>query len=187
MLPTIPSATRRLLAAVAFGVAVAGGVALTPSLVGGLQAAAPAPARYASVTIDTSPLGATLYPPTGERLRAVMQAEMVTRFDIARDALPSELATLPRLVVRLTHIVAPPSSGHDQQRATAAGNGREQPADQMDGETLVLAPDGKVLRRFPVTVAVPPKESGVDGPDFHRLDALAQSYASWSARYAANP
>lgn len=181
-----PRPVRRLLAAAALGVAIAGGVVLTPAFCDPGQASAKSRTSYASVSIDTSPLGASLYQPTGERLRAMMQAEMAKKFTITGDP------TKPRLVVRITDIVVPANFGLDNQ----SGPAPLQTTDRMDGETLVVAPDGKVLRRFPVTVTAPsavahaetgrPGESGVE-PDFRRLADLVKSFASWSARYAANP
>lgn len=180
MSPPAPSLTRRLLAALALGLAIAGGFVLAPALSNQDRPAAQSAAEYASVTVDTAPLGAALYGPTGERLRAMMQGEMKRRFRVTGDT------TKPRLVVRITEVIVPANFGLDNQSGAAG----LQTTDRMDGETLVLAPDGRTLRRFPVTVSSPSStaqgESGVES-DFRRLHDLVTSFASWSARYAAHP
>jgi len=180
MLSPVFSLSRRLLLALGLGLVVAGGLALAPAFSGQDRSDARPATGYASVTVDTAPLGASLYGPTGERLRAMMQAEMKRRFRITGDA------AKPRLVVRVTEIVIPANFGLDNQ----SGGASLQTTDRMDGETLVLAPDGKVLHRYPVTVTAPSStaqgESGVEA-DFRRLGDLVKSFASWSARYASNP
>jgi len=177
MLSPVFSLSRRLLLALGLGLIVAGGLALAPALSGQDRPVTRQASGYASVTVDTAPLGASLYGPTGERLRAMMQAEMKRRFRITGDA------TQPHLLVRITEIVIPANFGLDNQSGGAA----LQTTDRMDGETLVVAPDGKVLQRFPVTVTAPSStalgENGVEA-DFRRLGDLVRSFASWSARYA---
>lgn len=180
-MPTsVSTLARRLLLALALGLTAAGGFVLAPALSGSDRPATRAATEYASVTVDTTPLGAALYGPTGERLRAMMQAEMKRHFKVTGDA------SKPRLVVRVTEIVIPANFGLDNQ----SGGPGLQTTDRMDGETLVLAPDGKVLKRYPVTVSAPSStaqgENGVEA-DFRRLRDLVKSFAGWSARYAGNP
>lgn len=132
---------------------------------------------YASVTVDTSSLGASLYGPTGERLRSMVTDAMKSRFDVTGDP------GAPHLVVRITDIVLPTNFGLDRQSDDAG----LKTTDRLDGETLVVAPDGVLLNRYPVTATSPSSlangESGVE-PDFRRLGELVNSYAGWSARYA---
>lgn len=183
--PKLPT-SRRWLTAAALGLLLVGGAAIGPALLTPCHAASQSAQSYTSVTVDTSPLGASLYKPTGERLRAMIEDEVKRRFSVTGDS------SKPRIVVRVTDLVVPSGNGH------AHPNGPENapPKDRMDGETLIIAPDGKVLGRYPVTVSAPaampgvsaggltsPNDSDVES-DFRRLGELVKSYASWSARYA---
>lgn len=180
MLISVPSSARRLLAILTLGLIAAAGLVWTQFVVAQPvnDRGAPVPAAgYASVTVDTSALGASLYGPTGERLRSMMTEAMKGRFDITDDA------GAPHLVVRITGIVLPTNFGLDRQSDDAG----LKTTDRLDGETLIVAPDGALLNRYPVTATSPSSlangESGVE-PDFRRLGELVDSYAGWSARYA---
>ncbi|MFC0284800.1 hypothetical protein ACFFJB_14530 [Camelimonas abortus] len=133
--------------------------------------------RFAAIRVDTSPLGPELYPPTGERLRAIVAGELARRVTVTPDA-----PGAPALVVRVTRVNISPEAPRDAAPTATTGVLE----DHMDGETLVVAPDGAVRQRFPVTVSVPAQpyqgEPGVEA-DFARLTRLAESYAAWSARF----
>lgn len=177
---------RRFLAIAAVGLLLAGGAVLTPAILAPGLASSQIETSYASVSVDTTPLAASLYKPTGERLRAMIETEIGQKFAVTGDT------SKPRIVVRVTDLVVPSSAGHEPR----IGPINAQPVDRMDGETLIIAPDGNIIARYPVTVSAPAStpeaaassfaiatENGVEA-DFRRLGQLVKSFASWSARYA---
>lgn len=138
------------------------------------QAGAP---RFGSVVVDVRPLKAKQLGAFADFLGSVLQAELSRAY---ADRLGGGRGA-PRLVVRIDGISMPAYVGRDGGRFFGGGVAN----DYLEGEALVVAPNGQVLARHPQLSALPANSGGAwfdPASEQRRVVALAAHYAGWLRR-----
>ena len=138
------------------------------------QAGAP---RFSSIVVDVRPLKAKQLGPFADFVRAALQAELERAY---ADRLGGGRGA-PRLVVRIDGISMPAYVGRDGGRFFGGGV----PNDYLEGEALVVAPNGQILARHPQLSALPANSGGAwfdPASERRRVVALAAHYAGWLRR-----
>ena len=158
--------------------------AFTAGLGAALAVAAVAPAlaqdvagRFAGILVDVRPLEAKGLGPFAGTIRSALQTELgrayADRLGAGRGA--------SRLVVRIDGISLRAYSGPDGGRSFGGGTNN----DYLEGEALVIAPDGRILLRHPQLSALPANSGGAwydPNSEQRRIHALAAHYAGWLRR-----
>lgn len=133
------------------------------------------PAAFSSILVDVGPLRAKGLGPYAEAVQASLQAELARAF---ADRIRPGGA---RLVVRIDAISLSSYVGSAGSRRFGGGVS----SDYLDGEALVLGPQGEILVRHPQLSALPSNSGGAwysPGQEERRLDALTAHYAGWLRR-----
>ena len=148
------------------------------------SAGASAAPEIRSVSVDTGILAATVGPAWAGIVRASLQPAL-------RDALAGRVTggrTGLRVIVRLKDASLSENAYGGIGRSRGgfnAGGGVNLGTDNMDGDILVLGPNGRVVESIPLRAA-PNADSGgawyTPGFEQRRLDALSAFYASWVKR-----
>lgn len=142
----------------------------------GALAQSAGPARFASVTVDASPLYGQQHGPVADLLHDALQTEL--RQDFA-----SRLGGRgPRLLVRITALSMNSFAGGEGGRFFGGG---ATSTDYLEGEALVLGPRGEVLARYPQLSAVPASSGGawyLPDAESRRVVALARHFGAWLNR-----
>ncbi len=162
--------SRRTVVAASLGAAFAS-VAALPLL------AQTAPPRFSRIIVDVRPLYAKGLGPFADALRAALEAELARNFG---DRLGGG-RNAPRLVVRITGVSMASYVGRDGGRFFGGGV----PNDYLEGEALVVAPNGQILARHPQLSALPANSGGAwydPASEQRRVVALAAHYAGWLRR-----
>ncbi|NNM73083.1 hypothetical protein [Enterovirga aerilata] len=135
------------------------------------------PPRFSAVIVDVGPLHARRLGPFADFLRSALQAELARAF---ADRLGGGRGA-PRLVVRIDGISMPSYVGREGGRFFGGGIQN----DYLEGEALVVAPNGQILARHPQLSALPSNSGGAwydERSEQRRVLALAAHYAGWLRR-----
>jgi hypothetical protein len=138
------------------------------------QAARP---RFSAVLVDVGPLHAKQLGPFADFVRSALQAELAKAY---ADRLGGGRGA-PRLVVRIDGISMPAYVGREGGRFFGGGISN----DYLEGEALVVAPNGQILTRHPQLSALPSNSGGAwydERSEQRRVIALAAHYAGWLRR-----
>ena len=150
-------------------------------LVAGLPAPAFAAGAFRAVRVDTGPLAARGVPVYAATVRSVLEplaaATVGARVD-ARDK------RLPTLVIPVESIQMRASGGSSGRRSRRGGS--DQAQDWIVGAGLVVAPNGAVLARHPITTSRDASQGGawylVEESERRRLQNLCESLVYWLAQ-----
>ena len=133
--------------------------------------------RFAAVLVDIGPLQAKGLGPFADYVRSALQAELGKAY---ADRLGGGRGA-PRLVVRIDGISMPAYVGREGGRSFGGGISN----DYLEGEALVVAPNGQILTRHPQLSALPSNSGGAwydERSEQRRVVALAAHYAGWLRR-----
>jgi hypothetical protein len=140
------------------------------------SAAQPAPARFASISVDVTRLDAQGFGAQAHHLRSALTGAL-------RDAFSGRIGRPgPALVVRITGLSLRSYAGGGSSRWGFGGGGD---TDYLDGEAVIVGPHGAVLARYPQLSALPSSSGGAwydPASERRRIEALARHYAGWLVR-----
>nr|WP_232630973.1 hypothetical protein [Methylobacterium sp. Leaf118] len=133
--------------------------------------------RFGGVAVDVRPLAAYGRGPQADALRADLTAALQRHFGdrIVRGG--------PTLVVRVSGLSLTPYAGGQGSRSGGFGGGGE--TDYLEGEALLVGPNGAILARHPQLSALPSSSGGAwydPASERRRVAALAEHYAAWLRR-----
>lgn len=138
-------------------------------------AQAPSPA-FSDILVDIRPLRDKGLGPYADAVGTALRRELLTAFADRR-------GRGPRLVVRVDGVSLRSYAGPGAERGGGLSSSVQN--DYMEGEALVVAPNGGVLARYPQLSALPASSGGawyLPDAEARRVDALSQHFAGWFRR-----